>query len=81
MKYFVTGATGFVGGSVVRQLVADGHQVVALVRDPAKAKNLADLGVTLAKGDVTNRESMRAPMTGVARRQPWRRRGRCRCCL
>ena len=65
MKYFVTGATGFVGGSVVRQLVADGHQVVALVRDPAKAKNLADLGVTLAKGDVTNRESMRAPITGV----------------
>ncbi len=65
MKYFVTGATGFVGGQVARQLVADGHQVIALVRNPAKAKDLADLGVTLATGDVTDKASMRAPMTGV----------------
>lgn len=65
MKYFVTGATGFVGGQVARQLVADGHQVIALVRDPGKAKDLASLGITLAQGDITNIASMRAPMTGV----------------
>src|SRR5260221_8610113 len=65
MKYFVTGATGFVGGQVARQLAADGHQVIALVRNSAKAKDLADLGVTLVKGDVTDKASMRAPMTGV----------------
>ena len=65
MKYFVTGATGFIGGSLARQLVADGHKVIALVRDPAKAQNLADLGITLAPGDITDKESMRAPLTGV----------------
>jgi nucleoside-diphosphate-sugar epimerase len=65
MKYFVTGATGFVGGRVARRLVDGGHEVVAVVRSPDKAQNLAALGVTLAQGDVTNKESMRAPMTGV----------------
>ena len=65
MKYFVTGATGFVGGRVVRQLVEAGHQVVVVVRSPEKAQDLAALGVTLYKGDITEKESMRAPMTGV----------------
>ena len=65
MKYFVTGATGFVGGHVVRQLVAGGHQVVAVVRTPAKAKDLAELGIVLHQGDVTEKESLRAPMQGV----------------
>lgn len=65
MKYFLTGATGFLGGRVAQQLRAAGHEVVAVVRDPAKAKALATSGVQLAQGDVTDMESMRAPMTGV----------------
>ena len=65
MKYFVTGATGFVGSHVARHLVAAGHQVVAVVRTPSKAKDLAELEVTLHQGDVTEKESMRAPMQGV----------------
>src|SRR5438270_8695778 len=65
MKYFVTGATGFVGGNVVRQLVTLGHEVVVSVRNPAKARELADLGVAIHQGDVTVKESMRAPMRGV----------------
>jgi nucleoside-diphosphate-sugar epimerase len=65
MKYFVTGATGFVGGRVARLLAQDGHQVVALVRNPDQAKDLAGLGILLDTGDVTDKESMRAPMTGV----------------
>lgn len=65
MKYFVTGATGFVGGRVVRMLIEDGHQVVAVVRTPAKASDLAALGVEIHKGDVTDKESMRTPMSGT----------------
>src|SRR5271169_3132545 len=65
MRYLVTGATGFIGGSVVRQLLAAGHQVSALVRRPSSATDLAALGVALYPGDVTDRPSLREPMRGV----------------
>lgn len=65
MKYFITGATGFVGGVLARQLRAAGHEVHATIRDPRKATELQSLGVQLFEGDVTDRESMRAPMQGV----------------
>jgi nucleoside-diphosphate-sugar epimerase/N-acetylglutamate synthase-like GNAT family acetyltransferase len=64
MKYFVTGATGFIGGRLVRQLRAAGHEVRALVRTPSKAKDLAGLGVSLHSGDITDQDSMRAAMRG-----------------
>src|SRR5687768_14407463 len=68
MHYFLTGATGFLGGALARHLAAAGHQVTALVRDPAKAEALSKAGgagITLVKGDITDKESMRTPMTGV----------------
>jgi nucleoside-diphosphate-sugar epimerase len=65
MKYFITGATGFIGGRLARQLREAGHEVIAVVRNPARAQDLAQLGVTLHQGDVTEKESMRKPMTGV----------------
>ncbi len=65
MRYFITGATGFIGGEVARQLLAAGHSVVALARTPAKAQALAELGAEIAPGDITDRESLVAPMRGV----------------
>lgn len=65
MQYFVTGATGFLGNVLARQLRQQGHDVSALVRDPRKASELHSLGVKLFKGDVTEKESMRAGMEGV----------------
>ncbi len=65
MTFFLTGATGFVGGVLARHLRAAGHHVRALVRSPAKTQDLAALGVELCPGDITDKNSMRAPMTGV----------------
>ncbi len=65
MRYFVTGGTGFIGSRLVKQLLDARHEVVAIVRDPAKAVALRVQGVDLWAGDVTDRESMRGPMKGV----------------
>jgi nucleoside-diphosphate-sugar epimerase len=65
MKAFVTGGTGFVGKRVVRQLMERGYDVTCLVRSPEQATHLREMGVTLVPGDVTNRDSMRAGMTGA----------------
>lgn len=64
-RYFVTGATGFLGGELVKQLIGRGHHVTALVRAPDKASLLTTLGVQLHVGDITQRETLRAPMEGV----------------
>jgi nucleoside-diphosphate-sugar epimerase len=64
MKYFLTGATGFVGGSLAKQLKKAGHEVIAIVRNPDKATDLKAMGVTVVKGDVTDKESMREAMKG-----------------
>jgi nucleoside-diphosphate-sugar epimerase len=63
--YFLTGATGFLGGVVARQLREAGHDVRALVRDPGAAQHLTRLGIALHRGDITDRQSMRDPMRGV----------------
>ncbi|MFC1474962.1 NAD-dependent epimerase/dehydratase family protein [bacterium] len=53
MKALVTGGTGFIGGHVCRRLVDDGHEVVALVRSPEKAKSLPVKNVELLEGDLS----------------------------
>ena len=58
MKLLVTGATGFIGSHLVHRLVRDGHSVVALVRDRAKAKDLPP-DVELLDGDLTLFENVK----------------------
>jgi nucleoside-diphosphate-sugar epimerase len=65
LQILVTGATGFVGGAVARRLTSRGHAVRALVRSPERAQALANLGIALHPGDITDKASLRAPMTGV----------------
>jgi nucleoside-diphosphate-sugar epimerase len=65
MRYFLTGATGFLGGALARHLRAAGHEVHALVRNPRVAGHLTAVGVVVHEGDVTNRDSLRPPMEGA----------------
>lgn len=65
MKALVTGATGFTGGHLARRLVAAGDTVRAVVRDPAKAADLAKAGVEVVAGDLTDRGSLERAMAGV----------------
>ena len=66
MRAFVTGGTGFVGAAVIRELLAAGIAVTALVRPTADRRNLAGLDVTLAAGDVRDGDTLPAAMAGCA---------------
>jgi 2-alkyl-3-oxoalkanoate reductase len=66
VKVLVTGASGFLGSHVAEQLVAAGHQVVALVRRSSNVKFLSGLkGVELAYGAIEDLASVRAAMKGI----------------
>ena len=68
VRVAVTGGTGFVGAYTVRSILAAGHEVTLLVRDPRRIdETLAPLGVTAAdvtvvQGDMTDDESVREAM-------------------
>ncbi len=62
-RYLVTGATGFLGGHLVGQLVGAGHAVVALCREDEP--ELEEMGVTVARGGVNDVASVLAAARGV----------------
>ena len=64
MKVLVTGATGFIGGNVVRALLSRGHQAKALVRPESTLTNLEGTGVETVHGDVTDRQSVASALEG-----------------
>lgn len=58
MKFFVTGASGYIGGSVASRLLAAGHEVLGLTRTEDKAARLAKLGVEPVVGDLDDVETL-----------------------
>jgi NADH dehydrogenase len=50
----LTGGTGFVGGNLVGELLKDSREVRCMVRDPAKATRLKEVGCELIRGDITD---------------------------
>ncbi|MBI4956328.1 MAG: NAD-dependent epimerase/dehydratase family protein [Myxococcales bacterium] len=65
MRALVTGASGHIGANIVRELLAQGHEPVALVRRTSDTRGLAGLAVELVQGDILDPASLDAAMRGV----------------
>lgn len=63
-KVLITGANGFIGSRLAATLVQRGDQVTCLVRKTSQLERLQTASVTLAYGDVTDPDSLRAPVAG-----------------
>jgi dihydroflavonol-4-reductase len=64
MKCFVTGATGFLGSHVARQLLSRGAELRLLVRPTSRVDNIADLRAERVVGDLRDLESLKRGMSG-----------------
>ena len=64
--FFVTGATGFIGGKLVGELTRCGHSVHALVRPASSRDRLDGERITTVEGDIRDRDSLLRAMEGCA---------------
>jgi len=64
MKTLVIGATGFIGSSLVRELLKDGEEVKVLVRKNSDTRNIEGLEVEKAYGDIRDKESVKLALKG-----------------
>lgn len=66
MKIFITGATGYIGTSLVNHLVKSGHELNLLVRSKKNSSHLKMPGVCIFYGDISNKYTMDQAMQGCS---------------
>ncbi len=59
MKVFVTGASGFIGSAIVKELINGGHKVIGLAKSEASAKVVSDAGAEVLKGSLEDLEYLK----------------------
>jgi nucleoside-diphosphate-sugar epimerase len=59
MRVFITGASGFVGSAIVKDMIAAGHKVLGLARSDKAAASVMALGAEVQRGDMDDLESLR----------------------
>ena len=64
MRYFVTGGSGFLGQHLIRRLVKDGHDVLALARSDSSAATVESAGATVLRGELSEMRSLAPSIVG-----------------
>ena len=64
-QILITGATGYIGGNLLRLLQAEGHRVRCVVRRPELLRDRIAEGTEVVKGDVLDRNSLQRAMEGI----------------
>ena len=64
MRVFVTGASGFIGSAIVKDLQMAGHRVVGLARSERSANALRQMGADVHRGDIYNLQTVREGAAG-----------------
>jgi nucleoside-diphosphate-sugar epimerase len=65
MRIFITGATGFIGIPVVKELIAAGHKVLGMARSDEGAKSLDGIGADVHRGSIEDLESLKNGATAA----------------
>ena len=67
MTTLLTGATGFLGSAIARELLRDGRKIKLLARGDADLRNIEGLDAEIVRGDLRDRESLKAALQGCSK--------------
>ena len=67
MTILLTGATGFLGSAIARELLSDGHEIKLLTRGNSDLRNIEGLDAEIVRGDLRDRETLKSALKGCSK--------------